>query len=235
MYWDGFGDQMPGIKLLKSQRESLLAALRLRSLPAVFAAVWLVEPHCNCASSAVYFSLLPQQHFGPSGARLSVSYLSAFSYRSCSTLAWKIPWTEEPGRLQSMGSLRVGQNWSDLAAAAAWGSRGKNTAVVCHSLLQWTTFGQNSPPWPVCLGWPHMAWLTASLSHPGLWSTWLFWLVSCDCAFHFGGCGIVVLASSICPLMDEDKRLVQASDGRCSGGESWVVLCWAGHTQAVAM
>ena len=26
-----------------------------------------------------------------------------------STLAWKIPWTEEPGRLQSMGSLKVGQ------------------------------------------------------------------------------------------------------------------------------
>ena len=29
---------------------------------------------------------------------------------SC-TLAWKIPWTEEPGRLQSMGSQRVGHNW----------------------------------------------------------------------------------------------------------------------------
>ena len=27
-----------------------------------------------------------------------------------STLAWKIPWTEDPGRLQSMGSLRVGQD-----------------------------------------------------------------------------------------------------------------------------
>ena len=27
-----------------------------------------------------------------------------------STLAWKISWTEEPGRLQSMGSQRVGQN-----------------------------------------------------------------------------------------------------------------------------
>ena len=25
--------------------------------------------------------------------------------------AWKIPWTEEPGRLQSMGSLRVGHGW----------------------------------------------------------------------------------------------------------------------------
>ena len=28
-----------------------------------------------------------------------------------STLAWKIPWMEEPGGLQSMGSLRVGHNW----------------------------------------------------------------------------------------------------------------------------
>ena len=27
-----------------------------------------------------------------------------------STLAWKIPWTEEPGRLQSMGSQRVGDD-----------------------------------------------------------------------------------------------------------------------------
>ena len=29
-----------------------------------------------------------------------------------STLAWKIPWTEEPGRLQSMGSLRVAHDWA---------------------------------------------------------------------------------------------------------------------------
>ena len=27
-----------------------------------------------------------------------------------STFAWKIPWMEEPGRLQSMGSLRVGHD-----------------------------------------------------------------------------------------------------------------------------
>ena len=30
-----------------------------------------------------------------------------------STLAWKIPWMEEPGRLQSMGSLRVGYDWAN--------------------------------------------------------------------------------------------------------------------------
>ena len=51
------------------------------------------------------------------------SFLSASVYtwgkgtsrrRRCthsSALAWKIPWTEEPGRLQSMGSQRVGHNW----------------------------------------------------------------------------------------------------------------------------
>ena len=38
------------------------------------------------------------------------------------------------------------------------GFQGKNTEVVCHSLLQWTTFCQTSPPWPACLGWLHMAW-----------------------------------------------------------------------------
>ena len=31
-----------------------------------------------------------------------------------STLAWKTPWTEEPGRLQSMGSQRVRHDWATL-------------------------------------------------------------------------------------------------------------------------
>ena len=29
-----------------------------------------------------------------------------------SILAWRIPWTEEPGELQSMGSPRVGHDWA---------------------------------------------------------------------------------------------------------------------------
>ena len=36
-----------------------------------------------------------------------------------SILAWRIPGTGEPGRLLSMGSHRVGHDWSNLAAAAA--------------------------------------------------------------------------------------------------------------------
>ena len=34
-----------------------------------------------------------------------------------SILAWRIPWTEEPGRLQSMGSRRVGHDWATSLSA----------------------------------------------------------------------------------------------------------------------
>ena len=51
-----------------------------------------------------------------------------------------------------------------LPSHCSWGSQGKNTEVVCHSLLQWTTFCQNSPWWPVHLGWPYTTWLIVSLS-----------------------------------------------------------------------
>ena len=36
---------------------------------------------------------------------------------------------------------------------------------------QWTTFCQTSPPWPVHLGWPHMAWL-GFIELVKLWSMW---------------------------------------------------------------
>ena len=39
--------------------------------------------------------------------------------------AWRIPETEEPGGLQSMGSQRVGHDWSDLAHTHAGRERGK--------------------------------------------------------------------------------------------------------------
>ena len=42
----------------------------------------------------------------------------------------------------------------------SWGSQGKKTEVVCHSLLQWTTFCQTSTPWSICLGWSYTAWLS---------------------------------------------------------------------------
>ena len=41
-----------------------------------------------------------------------------------SILAWKIPWTEEPGRLQSMGSQRVGLNNFTFFLSAVKGNAG---------------------------------------------------------------------------------------------------------------
>ena len=44
----------------------------------------------------------------------------------------------------------------------SWDSQGKNAKEVCDSLLQWTTFCQNSPTQPICLGCPYKAWLIVS-------------------------------------------------------------------------
>ena len=87
-----------------------------------------------------------------------------------SVLAWRIPWTEKPGRLQSMGSQRVGHNWvtntythmiscsvvsdsvqphalySLLGSSVHGDSPGKNIGVGCYALLQgiFPTQGLNS-------------------------------------------------------------------------------------------
>ena len=50
-----------------------------------------------------------------------------------SVLAWRIPGTGEPGGLPSMGSHRVGHDWSDLAAAAAaesWEKKNTNSEDI---------------------------------------------------------------------------------------------------------
>ena len=51
----------------------------------------------------------------------------------CSTLAWKIPWTEEPGRLQSMGSLSVGHDWATSLSLSCIGE-GNGNPLQCSRL-----------------------------------------------------------------------------------------------------
>ena len=48
-----------------------------------------------------------------------------------STLAWKIPWTEEPDRLQSMGSWRVGHNWATSLSCIG---KGNGNLLQCSCL-----------------------------------------------------------------------------------------------------
>ena len=65
--------------------------------------------------------------------------------------AWKIPWTEEPGRLQSMGSLGIGHDWAtsiSLFTFMYWRrKRSKDDSLSLHLLPSaWEYF---STPFPV--------------------------------------------------------------------------------------
>ena len=78
-----------------------------------------------------------------------------------STLAWKIPWTEEPGGLQFMGSLRVGHNWA--------------TSLSLFTFMHWRRKWQPTP----CLENPRDggAWW-ADVYGVAQSRTWLKWLSS---------------------------------------------------------
>ena len=58
-------------------------------------------------------------------------YLEKAMAPHSSTLAWKIPWTEEPGRLQSMGLLRVRHYWA--------------TSLSLFSFMYWRRKWQPTP------------------------------------------------------------------------------------------
>ena len=51
--------------------------------------------------------------------------------------AWRIPWAEEPGGLQSIGSQRVRHDWSDLALMHTWAKKIMSRWQWCVSLLSW--------------------------------------------------------------------------------------------------
>ena len=60
-----------------------------------------------------------------------------------STLAWKIPWTEEPGRLQSMGSQRVGR---DFTFTFTFHFHALEKEMATHStVLAWRIPGTGEP------------------------------------------------------------------------------------------
>ena len=80
-----------------------------------------------------------------------------------STFAWKIPWMEEPRRLQSMGSLRVGHDWA--------------TSLSLFTFMHWRKNG--NPLQYSCLENPRGrgAWWAAVYGVTQSWM-WLKWLSS---------------------------------------------------------
>ena len=131
-----------------------------------------------------------------------------------STLAWKIPWTEEPGRLQSMGSRRVGHNWATSLSLSYIGKGNGNPlqcsclenprdggawwaavcgVTQCRTWLKWLSSSTLS----ICTGLSH----SRALSAPFLVHKWLFpqkpaWLTA---VFSWSFCSLLV-TSSLNPL-----------------------------------
>ena len=106
-----------------------------------------------------------------------------------STLAWKLPWMEEPGRLRSMGLQRVGHNWAtslSLFTFMHWRrkwqptpvflpgeSQGWGSLVACHlwvaqsqtRLKQLSSSSSSSIflPYPFC--WEFLSWIGLNFSN----------------------------------------------------------------------
>ena len=86
-----------------------------------------------------------------------------------STLAWKIPWTEEPGGLQSMRSLRVEHDWAtslSLFTFTHWRrkwqptpvflpgeSQGRGSLVGCRTRLKWLSSSSSSSRIRLTVSW----------------------------------------------------------------------------------
>ena len=70
------------------------------------------------------------------------------------TLAWKVSWTEEPGGLQSMGSLRVGHDW---ATSLTFYFHALEKEMATHSsILAWRIPGTEESSGLLSMGLPRV-------------------------------------------------------------------------------
>ena len=112
-----------------------------------------------------------------------------------STLAWKIPWTEEPGRLWSMGSLRVGHDWATSLSCIG---EGNSNPLQCSCLEN----PRDGGAW-----WAAVYGVAQS-------QTWLKWLSSSSSKT----CRILVPRSGIkpCPVKWKHGALTTGLPGKSS-------------------
>ena len=148
---------------------------------------------------SLIFNIAWKQHQTLLPSPVTSTAVHCFCFGSASSFFLELFLHSSPVAYWTPTDLGVHLSVSYLFAfsCCSWGSQGKNNEVVCHYLLQWTRFCQNSPPWPICFQWPYTTWLIVFLSYTRLWSMWSVWLVFCGCGFH-----------CVCPLMDRDKRLM---------------------------
>ena len=77
------------------------------------------------------------EYFSCGIRRISVSWSLNWIETHYSILAWRIPWTEEPDRLWSTGSQRVGRNWSDACTHIGHPAGISRVACWWRNIPQW--------------------------------------------------------------------------------------------------
>ena len=124
-----------------------------------------------------------------------------------STLAWKIPWIEEPGGLQSVGSHRVGHDWAtSLSLSLSCIGEGNGNPLQCSCL---ENPGDGGAWWAAAYGVTQsrtrLKRLSSSSSSrvitedPLLWGSLCFQLHWCSPSFYVA----IVSASFSCSLAEE--------------------------------
>ena len=109
----------------ESREATLLVSCRQNDAPGIL-------PASLVLTSLVQLPAPVSNYLRPFTGHQSPSWEKAMAPHS-STLAWKIPWTEDPGRLQSMGSLRVGHNWATSLSLSCTGE-GNGNPLQCSCL-----------------------------------------------------------------------------------------------------
>ena len=127
-------------------------------------------PYASCPHTHVSFPIIniPYQ----SGAFVTIHKPTEGDGTHSSTLAWQTPWTEEPGGLQSMGSLGVGHYWAtslSLFTSMHWRRKWQPTPVFLPGKSQ----GQGSLVG--CQSRTRLKWLSSTtlphLNHKIPWLT----------------------------------------------------------------
>ena len=132
------------------------------------------------------------------------------------TLAWKIPWTEEPGRLQSMGLQRVGHNW--VTSLSEQECLLNDTQFVCwgHSAMFIEWIPDHWVPCFFSLPWHDVSKfskLCTSLTLPSWWS-YRICVCVCMCVLWLS---LVQLATLWTVAYQVPLSMAFSRQGYCSG------------------
>ena len=140
-----------------------LAGLWLQLLPSCVPGPGRLSTQGQCWASGAWcplqFHIQQASPWSP-GAGLLAFYppLSCTATHS-SILAWRIPWTEEPGRLQSIRSQKVRHNWSNLARAHTSLSWMTCALILINENTQPSILPLNHPPSvPTVMSFCHQSW-----------------------------------------------------------------------------